>query len=137
MYQNHYGVSFTDSLTKMPGSGIQTKPTSSEKKMKKRKLQRDCCDHISSQMQKTDAFTVLAGQSIASYKRMRLSCTIIFYTYKSNKQNAHPILMSTGTKKICYTHTSKLPNRRKNQLDTNSKLAQENGSQSWTVKEWA
>ncbi len=52
-YQNHYGMSFTDSLTKMPGSRHSKKTT-------KRKIQRECRDHISSQMQKTDAMTVLA-----------------------------------------------------------------------------
>ncbi len=87
VYQNHYDMSFTDSLTKMPGSGIQTKPTSSEKKTKKRKLQRDCRDHISSQMQKTDTLTVLAeGQSIASYKRMRLSQSFSTPTKAKKKQ---------------------------------------------------
>ena len=74
VFEQAYGKSFTDSLATCLGSGLQIKPTAADNKKLKRKLRRECRDHISAQLQENDALTVLAeGQSIASYKRMRFS----------------------------------------------------------------
>ena len=51
-----------------------TKKSDAERKKLKQKIQRECRDHINSQFKENDAISVLAeGQSIVSYKRMRMS----------------------------------------------------------------
>lgn len=73
LYQETYGHSFAKSLTKYPSSGVKIKKSDERKKLKQ-KIQRECRDHISSQFKENNAISVLAeGQSIASYKRMRMS----------------------------------------------------------------
>lgn len=74
LYQEAYGHSFTESLVKCTGTGIQRKKTDVETKRMKRRLQQECKHHIEQHLQSTDAINVLAeGQSLASYKRLRLS----------------------------------------------------------------
>ncbi len=74
LYQEAYGHNFTESLSNCQGTDIQKKTTDAERKRLKRKIQRDCRDHISGQLQQSDAITVLSEtQSLASYKRIRLS----------------------------------------------------------------
>ena len=74
LYENAYGRSFTDSLSQCRDAGVQKKATKAEGKRLKRKIQRKCRDKISTHLQKSDAIHVLAeGQSISSYKRMRLA----------------------------------------------------------------
>ena len=73
-FQQVYGVSFTESLAKQPESNLQVKPTASEKKKLKRNIQRACRDSMNEQFKQTDPLHVLAeGQSLQSYKRMRLA----------------------------------------------------------------
>ena len=74
LYQNTYGHSFTDSLARCKGTGLQTRQTATEKKKTKRRIQQECRDHISEQLHKSDALTVLSeAQSLASYQRQRIS----------------------------------------------------------------
>ena len=73
-YQQAYGLTFTESLATSSGSGVQLKPTDAQRKKLKRKIQRECRDHINEQLHKTDALTILSkGQSLESHKRMRMS----------------------------------------------------------------
>ena len=58
VFEKAYGKSFTDTLAACPGSGLQIKPTAADNKKLKRKLRRECQDHISTQ--ENDALTVLA-----------------------------------------------------------------------------
>ena len=53
---------------------VQKKPTETERKWVRRKLIRNCRDHLANQMGANDSITVLAeNQSLNSYKRLRLS----------------------------------------------------------------
>ena len=71
LYQNTYRHSFTDSLARCKGTGLQT---ATEKKKTKRRIQQEYRDHISEQLHKSDALTVLSeAQSLASYQRQRIS----------------------------------------------------------------
>ena len=57
----------------------------------KRKIQRECRDHISGQLKENDAISVLAeGQSIAAYKRMRMSQSFETPEQKRERAKAAP-----------------------------------------------
>ena len=87
----HIGHSFAESLTKCPNSGIQIKKSDAERKKLKRKIQRECRDHISGQFKENDAISVLAeGQSIAAYKRMRMSQSFETPEQKRERVKAAP-----------------------------------------------
>lgn len=45
-YQKAYGLTFTESLATYSGSGVQLKPSDAQRKKLKRKIQRECRDHI-------------------------------------------------------------------------------------------
>ena len=93
VFEKAYGKSFTDTLATCPGSGLQIKPTAADNKKLKRKLRRECRDHISTQLQENDALTVLAeGQSIASYKRMRFSQSFETAEQKRERAQATPLV---------------------------------------------
>ena len=68
------------------------KTTDAERKKLKRKIQKECRDHISEQWQQTDAITLLSeGQSLASYKRIRLAQS--FETPEQTRERAQTNLM--------------------------------------------
>ena len=68
------------------------KTTDAERKKLKRKIQKECRDHMSEQWQQTDAITLLSeGQSLASYKRIRLAQS--FETPEQTRERAQTNLM--------------------------------------------
>jgi len=69
------GYTFTEAIVNhCPEEKVQKKLTETEWKRVKRKLIRNCRDHLANQMGENDAITVLAeNQSLNSYKRLRLS----------------------------------------------------------------
>ena len=74
LYKENYGHTFTESLTSLPGSQLQPKPSYVDKKKKKRAIQRECRDRMQAQYQNTDALTILAENvSLQSYNRIRLA----------------------------------------------------------------
>ena len=74
LFENKYSHSFTDAVTRLPGSQLQAKPNAVTKKRAKRKIQRECKEDIEANYKQTDSLTVLAeGISMESYKRLRLS----------------------------------------------------------------
>ena len=94
IFKQAYGQSFTDSLVACPGINLQHQQTPSQRKRQKRKIVRECRDQINQQIQENDA--VLAeGQSIESYKRMRLSQSFETPTEKYKRAQS----TSSGTRK--------------------------------------
>ena len=68
------------------------KTTDAERKKLKRKIQKKSRDHMSEQWQQTDAITLLSeGQSLASYKRIRLAQS--FETPEQTRVRAQTNLM--------------------------------------------
>ena len=72
-YEQQFGESFTQALLTLAGSGLQRKTTAVERKSLNRKHQRECRDTITDHYYQQDAINVLAaGQSLCTYKRMRM-----------------------------------------------------------------
>ena len=87
LFESQYGHSFIDAVTRLPGSHLQAKPTSVDKRREKRKIQRDCKQEIESHYKQTDALTLLAeGSSMQSYKRLRLSQSFESPKYKRARE---------------------------------------------------
>jgi hypothetical protein len=73
-YEQKFGQSFTQALLKQPKVPLQKATSASERKNLKRKHQRECRESMSAAFSEQDAISVLAeGQSLSSYKRMRMS----------------------------------------------------------------
>ena len=76
-------------LVNVVKQGLQKKTTEAERKRLKRKIQTKCRDEINAHLQKADAIHVLAeGQSISSYKRMRLAQSFETPEQKANRSNS-------------------------------------------------
>ena len=73
-YQQTYNTTFTECITKEPGTKVRIKPTATKRKRTKRKIRRECRDSINEQYRETDPLQILSeGQSLQAYKGMRLS----------------------------------------------------------------
>ena len=54
LFESRYGHSFTDAVTRLPGSQLQAKPNSVDKRRAKRKIQRECKQEIETHYKRTD-----------------------------------------------------------------------------------
>lgn len=85
-FESEFGETFEKILPKVPEASLQEKLTDTDKKRLKRKHQRECRDTINQTMAENDALNILAeGQSLSSYKRMRLSQSFETPTQKKER----------------------------------------------------
>ena len=81
LFESRYGHSFTDAVTRLPGSQLQAKPNSVDKR---REIQRECKQEIETH------YTDVCLSSMQSYKRLRLSRSKRARVAHRRRKNIHP-----------------------------------------------